>query len=166
VGAAAQEDERRAAGAAVPGRAQAERGAGRASPFLVRRLRSDEGLKRDVECARALGISPKRFWGWRPSPDDDLEWDQQSRDLIRALWELEADTCQGCGHPISEAWSALADPGNFNGTHVYQAPNPIRCHACTAQEIKKDTKSDSGAGYPHPQALHFPVIRQDRTRQR
>jgi hypothetical protein len=66
VGAAAQEDERGPAGAAVPGRAQAERGAGRASPFLVRRLRSDAGIRRDVECARALGISPRRFWGWRP----------------------------------------------------------------------------------------------------
>jgi hypothetical protein len=97
-----------------------------------------------------------------PSPADDLEWDQQSRDLIRALWEVEQDTCQGCGHPISEAWSPLADPGNFRGSHVYDVPPPTRCHACTAIAIKQETKSESGQGYPHPTALHFPAFRQDR----
>jgi hypothetical protein len=56
----------------------------------------------------------------------------------------------------------LADPGNFRGSHVYDVPPPTRCHACTAIAIKQETKSESGQGYPHPTALHFPAFRQDR----
>jgi hypothetical protein len=39
--------------------------------------------------------------------------------------QLEADTCSGCGQPLSES----TDEDNEGG---YEVPPPTRCHACTA----------------------------------
>lgn len=77
--------------------------------------------------------------------------------MIRALAEIEADTCTGCGHPISEAWDPTGDRMNlWSGTHYYQ-PEMHRCFACTELDQAKravDTAS--------PTAVHWLSARVDR----
>ncbi len=55
-------------------------------------------------------------------------WTQEDTDLAVALTELEADRCDGCGHPRSESMAREAEDG-------YRA-EPIRCHACAARDRK------------------------------
>ena len=53
-----------------------------------------------------------------------------------ALWAVEADTCNGCGQPLSES----TDPVNEFG---YTA-EPHRCHACSAMSKATRAWADGG----------------------
>lgn len=78
--------------------------------------------------------------------------------LAVALIEHEDGLCPDCSQPVDEAWSPLADPDNRDGTHVYEAPLPTRCYACTAVA----SRAEGYSGSPHPQALRFHARRVDR----
>ena len=64
------------------------------------------------------------------------EWTDDEYALMSAFQRYEEDL-HTCGHPLSEAASALADPDNPKGEWVYKAGLPYRCHACTALEQAK-----------------------------
>lgn len=42
-----------------------------------------------------------------------------------------------CGHPLEETTSILADPFNPSGEYKYVANLPVRCHACTALNLRQ-----------------------------
>jgi hypothetical protein len=52
---------------------------------------------------------------------------------------VEADTCPGCGQPLSES----TDPDREGG---YEVPLPTRCHACTALHTHQDKYAESKPG--------------------
>lgn len=52
---------------------------------------------------------------------------------------MEADTCPGCGQPLSES----TDPDHEGG---YEVPLPTRCHACTALHVHQDKYVESKPG--------------------
>lgn len=85
------------------------------------------------------------------------EWDEESRGLARALCDEQAASCFGCGEPVEESFSPLSDPDNREGTHVYEASAPYRCHACTARERAVSAFTESGGSTSR--ALRFPVSR-------
>lgn len=64
------------------------------------------------------------------------------------LLDLEADTCKGCGHPLSEA----ASREGFEG---YEASDPAACQGCKALMIKQRDYADSD----YLPALRFGVTR-------
>lgn len=116
------------------------------------------------------------MWGWEPATVTEYEhdeqgrvvrstsrtepeWDRTQHALVAALADLEADTCSGCGNPLSESMSPGADPENRDGTHFYEAGPPHRCHGCTARENRAKDYRDA----PAHGALRFPVVRVDRT---
>lgn len=92
----------------------------------------------------------------RPEP----EWDDDQRDLVIALAEVEDDTCPHCGNSMSECMSPDSDPDNRDGTHKYVAGAPYRCFAATARERKADEFKEA----PQRHALSFPVRREERSR--
>lgn len=59
--------------------------------------------------------------------------------------QVEADTCSGCGEPLSESTAPAAEGG-------YDADRPIRCHACTELNRMRDK-------YPEGHGLYFGVRR-------
>jgi hypothetical protein len=132
-----------------------------------------------VQTARALGISPRRLWGWearevhtheydadgrvqRVVVEREPEWDQESYAFMVALTDLETAACDGCGEPMAESMDFAANPDNRDGTHLYKADDPSRCFACDARE-KKAAEFEK-AGGDLSRALRFPVIRVERER--
>lgn len=110
-------------------------------------------------------MSLRRFNGWEPAsettyeydPDGQLvravtvtepEWDTGDRKWALALLELEADTCGGCGGPLTETTDADAEFG-------YEVPAPHRCHRCTALAVKRAEYREAN----HPEALIFTARR-------
>lgn len=76
------------------------------------------------------------------------EWDEQSRAEAIALLDVEADTCSGCGQPLSETLRPEAVGG-------YKVGLPARCHACDAlRHAQKDYVE-----LDHFHALRFSVQR-------
>ena len=91
------------------------------------------------------------------------EWDEESRGLLVALADLEASSCDGCGHPLEESMSPDGDRGNRAGTHYYEAdPAPHRCHACAARERAVDAYAKQPGAHV-TQSLRWGVRRVDRT---
>jgi len=103
-----------------------------------------------VEAARSLGISLKRFTGWEPATviehefDEsgrlfrsvqtvEVEWDDEQRAWVRALAELERQTCNGCGGFLQDT----LDPET-----EWVADQPYRCHRCEALEIRRKQVSE------------------------
>ncbi len=88
----------------------------------------------------------------RPEP----EWDDGERAWALALAEEESDTCDGCGHLLSET---TAVDGDGDSLHRYRVTYPIlRCHACTA--LARATKpNEDGMTFPEPGALRFHIER-------
>lgn len=102
---------------------------------------------------RWLGWEPRRVTTYHYDTDGrvthavtvaEAEWDDIGRDEALALLEAEADTCPGCGLPLSETTDSDAEFG-------YWAPPPLRCHACTPVEHRRKEYADS----PAPGALLF-----------
>jgi hypothetical protein len=115
----------------------------------------------EVQAAVKLGISPKRFAGWEPKQvttvvewteegqprkwvtQTESEWTDDERDDIFAFLEHLADSCPR-GHSLSESGHPDRDPYNPQGTHRYQASNPIVCHACEAEDAARKKWSKVG----------------------
>lgn len=74
------------------------------------------------------------------------EWTERDLAEATALLALEAETCPGCGQPISESTHPDAEDG-------YEVDLPIRCHACT--ELDRARAIDR----PNPSALSFEIRR-------
>lgn len=66
------------------------------------------------------------------------EWTEQDLAEAIALLSVEADTCRGCGEPLSES----TDPRAAGG---YEADLPTKCHACAALNSRRD-KYEDGRG--------------------
>lgn len=67
------------------------------------------------------------------------EWDDEARAEALILMEIEADTCSGCGQPLSET----LHPGAYSG---YRASDPAVCQGCKALHHKaKDYADDEDA---------------------
>lgn len=98
-----------------------------------------------------MNMSLRRFHGWTGVGS---EWDDEQRNLMRALAQFRADSCPGCAQPMSE--STL--PAN---EFAYSQPPPLRCHACTPQQVAQrgyregDPEEKSG---PHG-AVYWPQPR-------
>lgn len=75
----------------------------------------------------------------------EAEWDDENRAWAIALLQVEADTCRGCGEPLSESTHPDAEDG-------YAVDLPTRCHACTALDQAR-------APYQDGRALYFEVQR-------
>ena len=71
--------------------------------------------------------------------ETDPEWTEEDRAWAIALLEVEADTCSGCGQPLSETTRAEAEGG-------YEVPPPTRCHACTALHTHQERYADAKPG--------------------
>ena len=52
--------------------------------------------------------------------------------------ELDADTCGGCGQPLSESTLPGAEGG-------YEVPEPTRCHSCTPLHKVQEKYADAGS---------------------
>lgn len=110
-------------------------------------------------------MSRRRFLGWEPvqvtstetAPDGttvtvtrtEPEWDDDERGWAEALLQVEAETCQGCGAPLTDALQSL-DPDA-----LWIVEEPDRCLGCTALEIHRKQYED----HPQPSALRFPLPR-------
>lgn len=68
------------------------------------------------------------------------EWTEQDLAGAIALLKVEADTCPGCGEPLSEATHPDAEGG-------YQADLPTRCHACTELNRVREKYQDGRSLY-------------------
>ncbi|MFC5744833.1 hypothetical protein [Actinomadura rugatobispora] len=72
----------------------------------------------------------------------------ESRAEAIALLDVEADTCTGCGQPLSET----THPDAFGG---YKTEPPVRCNGCDALRLgQKDY-----AEVPHFHTLRWRVHR-------
>lgn len=109
-------------------------------------------------------MSLKRFLGWEPrhtttyTYDDagrlvrsvsvaEVEWDDEQRAWMQAVVELEGKTCSGCG-------GFLPDTTSIDMDERYVADHPLRCHRCTAIDVRRQQVSSK----PHSVAFTvFPV---------
>lgn len=115
-------------------------------------------------------MAPRRLWGWEPREvvahqhDEagrltrsvvtrEPEFDEEQRNLLLALVEIEDDTCPGCRQPISLAWTEATDPDNPDASHHFAAPFPRRCHGCDAREQRAEEYREA----TRPAALRFGV---------
>lgn len=69
----------------------------------------------------------------------DAEWSDEDRGYVTAHRRNEHEKCPGCGLPLSET----TDPEHEG---AYEAPPPMRCHACTPLEHRKDEYKQSPPG--------------------
>lgn len=121
-------------------------------------------MRREVEAAVRVGVSPRRFWGWEPTTRTtyvrdgegrvassvttvEPEWDAESRAYLLALLAYEADQCPGCKGLLSETTRA-----DMEGR--YHALPAMRCQRCTAIAIKSTVEYKDA---PHPHALFYPI---------
>ena len=52
--------------------------------------------------------------------------------------ELEADTCNGCGHSLRESTAPDAEG-------AYEVPEPTRCHSCTPLHKMQNKYAEAGS---------------------
>lgn len=69
----------------------------------------------------------------------DAEWTEEDLGYGQAHRRNESDQCPGCGLPLSETTDPEAEG-------AYEAPPPMRCHACTPLEHRKDEYRESPPG--------------------
>jgi hypothetical protein len=77
------------------------------------------------------------------------EWDDAERAWATALLEVEADTCDGCGQPLSETLSLEAYQG-------YDVPPPAVCQGCKALHNRQ--RADAAAGDKDLHANRYQVV--------
>lgn len=81
----------------------------------------------------------------------DAEWLEEDRDYAKGHRRLMLARCPGCGLDLNET----TDPDNEG---AYEAPLPVRCHACTPLEHRKSEYKES------PPGLLFRVYKQIKKR--
>lgn len=69
----------------------------------------------------------------------DALWTDEDLGYAQAYRRNELGKCPGCGLPLVET----TDPDNEGS---YEAPPPMRCHACTPMEHRKGEYADSPLG--------------------
>ncbi|MFI7113953.1 hypothetical protein ACIBK9_47085 [Nonomuraea sp. NPDC050227] len=69
----------------------------------------------------------------------DAEWLEEDLAYAKAHRRNKLDECPACGLPLSET----TDPENEG---MYEAPPPMRCHACTPLEHRKNEYRESPPG--------------------
>ncbi|TYB69744.1 hypothetical protein FXF51_06160 [Nonomuraea sp. PA05] len=69
----------------------------------------------------------------------DAEWLGEDLGYAKGQRRNDLDKCPGCGLPLSET----TDPENEGR---YEAPPPMRCHACTPLEHRKGEYTQSPPG--------------------
>lgn len=72
----------------------------------------------------------------------EAEWDDEQRAMMRALAELEGQSCSGCGGWLPHTTDIGMDGG-------FVAEHPLRCHKCEAIAVRRAAVKDK----PHPEAL-------------
>lgn len=115
-------------------------------------------MRADIRTARALGVSPRRLWGWEPEEttyheyDDDgrivvsttvrePEFDAVDLEFFRALEELEQDTGP-YGELLTEALSPDSDSDSRDATYRYEVDLPMVNFA--AREVARAQESYYG----------------------
>lgn len=88
----------------------------------------------------------------------ETEWTAEERGWMLALAVYRAELCARCGGDLTLTASPLSDPDNHDGTHIYQAKFPKRCHRCTALMASEDTYTGN-KHVTHPRALIHHVER-------
>jgi hypothetical protein len=87
----------------------------------------------------------------------ETEWDEEQQALVLALMGVEADTCSGCGLPLSEATTDVIGPDGevdpVASRNQYEAKVTDRCYACAAIHRMRDKASD----YMEPESLRLTV---------
>lgn len=63
----------------------------------------------------------------------ESEWDDEERGTVLALLDYEASTCVGCGGYLPETTDEDAK---------FDASPPVRCHRCTALQVKQKEYAD------------------------
>lgn len=121
-------------------------------------------MRRDVDLARTMGISPRELWGWTPRTFTEYEYDDDGKllrtvsvtesafddenyQLAAAGFDLLADI-HSCGHPLSETTSWAADEMNPERTIVYEAAPPAACQACRVLHRKQKEHDDAKTSRP------------------
>lgn len=69
----------------------------------------------------------------------DAEWADEDLGYGKAHRRNEKGKCPGCGLPLAET----TNPDNEG---AYEAPPPMRCHACTPLEHRKGEYKESPPG--------------------
>jgi hypothetical protein len=100
--------------------------------ILAERIRAEPELRRVVQAAVRVGVSPSRFLG-RPQVHLDghgrvipvPEWTDEDRALVLAFLAWESELCPGCRQPLSDTTRPEAE-------NLYLPEKPTRCHYCTA----------------------------------
>lgn len=134
----------------------------------------------------ALGVSPRRLWGWEPSTITEYEYDDAGRiiratanpepeyseeDLVMlAAWrELDAET-GSYGENLLEAFSPESDPNNPKATHKYVAGETVAGEQVPlvnyAEKALLDARDRYSKKYPNvsTNGHHWPVQRVERAR--
>ena len=87
----------------------------------------------------------------------ESEWTDDQQAWMLALAVYRAGLCHRCHGELAETASAELDPNNRDGTHIYKAALPKRCHRCTAlmasDKTYHQTDKEGHLLTPHPQAL-------------
>lgn len=100
----------------------------------------------------------------------ESEWTEDQQALMLALAVYRAGLCHRCHGELHETASMALDPNNRDGTHVYKAKPPKRCHRCTALMASEKTYSEVDKQgkpiVPHSQALIHHVEKVQRPRRR
>lgn len=116
----------------------------------------------------------KRFHGWEPeqvthyeynqydgiektTTVTEPEWDEEQQALVLALLAVEADTCPGCGLPLSETTEDVLDANGevdpVKSAAQYVVKPASRCHACQAlHQVKPDD-------YMEPESLRLSITK-------
>ena len=118
----------------------------------------------------------KRFHGWEPQrvttverdahrrivryvETTEPEWDEEQQALVLALLGTEADTCSGCGLPLSETTKDVIGPDGqpdpVASMDQYVVEVSDRCYACRAL----DQFRDKASSYMEPASLRLTIRR-------
>ena len=119
--------------------------------YVAEAVASSPELRADIETARRLGISLRRFHGWEPRrttvrhPDGswvtvtEPEFDGWERAIQAAYDAWRAGLCPDCGQPLSES---LLDTSTPPAERPVYAAGFVQCRACEALELAIDKQAE------------------------
>jgi len=109
---------------------------------------ADAALRIDIETARKLGVSLRRFHGWEPRTwqvtDSDgavvivsePEYDEWERAIQTAYDAWRAGICDGCGQPMDESLHDVTKKHQ-----IAYAAGFYTCRACESLELAMDKRA-------------------------